>query len=55
MGSAIKKRIEIAIEYELIEIAGLSALPIIAFKTGDKNWVMDKFIDVGINIASAVK
>ena len=25
-----------AIEYELIEIAGLSVLPIIAFKTGDK-------------------
>ena len=44
-----------AIEYELIEIAGLSALPIIAFKTGDKNCVIDKFIDVGIKIAKNVK
>ena len=42
-------------EQELIEIAGLSVLPIIAFKSGDTNWVMDKFIDVGINNAKAVK
>ena len=51
----MRNKIDIAMEYALIEISGSFVLPIIAFKTGDKNWVIDKFIDVGIKIANAVR